>query len=67
MSLWPHFGTYDRFLMRLTKDDSEINLDNDEADVEFAEWKWANPEEVVEQVFSDTRLIMISKKFKDQN
>ncbi|XP_008454741.1 nudix hydrolase 25 isoform X2 [Cucumis melo] len=37
------------FLMRLTKDDSEINLDNDEADVEFAEWKWANPEEVVEQ------------------
>ncbi|XP_038891479.1 nudix hydrolase 25 [Benincasa hispida] len=37
------------FLMRLTKDDSEINLDNDEADVEFAEWKWANPAEVVEQ------------------
>ena len=48
---WLHFVTYDRFLMRLTKDDSEINLDNDEADVEFAEWKWANPEEVVEQVF----------------
>lgn len=41
----------DRYLMKFTKDDSEINLDNDEADVEFAEWKWANPEEVVEQVF----------------
>ena len=56
-----HFVTYDRFLMRLTKDDSEINLDNDEADVEFAEWKWANPEEVVEQVF----LALISLRFLD--
>ncbi|KAK3442617.1 hypothetical protein EUGRSUZ_B02907 [Eucalyptus grandis] len=38
------------FLMRLTKDnDSEINLANGEADTEFAEWKWASPEEVIEQ------------------
>lgn len=36
--------------MRLTNDDSEINLANGEADPEFAEWKWANPEEVIEQV-----------------
>lgn len=40
-----------RFLMRLTRDDdSEINLANGEADTEFAEWKWASPEEVIEQV-----------------
>ncbi|KAK4785245.1 hypothetical protein SAY86_001934 [Trapa natans] len=38
------------FLMRLTRDDdSEINLGNGEADMEFAEWKWSNPEEVIEQ------------------
>ncbi|XP_028757945.1 nudix hydrolase 25-like isoform X1 [Neltuma alba] len=37
------------FLMRLTKDDSEINLATGEADPEFAEWKWAHPEEVIEQ------------------
>ncbi|OIW01989.1 hypothetical protein TanjilG_14020 [Lupinus angustifolius] len=37
------------FLMRLTKDDSEVNLANGEVDPEFAEWKWANPEEVIEQ------------------
>ncbi|KAF2316778.1 hypothetical protein P3X46_026586 [Hevea brasiliensis] len=37
------------FLMKLTKDESEINLANGEADPEFAEWKWASPEEVVEQ------------------
>ncbi|XP_021593263.2 nudix hydrolase 25 isoform X2 [Manihot esculenta] len=37
------------FLMRFTKDESEINLANGEADPEFAEWKWASPEEVVEQ------------------
>ncbi|KAF2305503.1 hypothetical protein GH714_005990 [Hevea brasiliensis] len=37
------------FLMRLTKDESEINLANGEADPEFAEWKWTSPEEVVEQ------------------
>ncbi|KAJ6771869.1 UDP/ADP-SUGAR PYROPHOSPHATASE [Salix koriyanagi] len=38
-----------RFLMRLTKDESEINLASGEADPEFAEWKWASPEEVIEQ------------------
>ncbi|KAF3432186.1 hypothetical protein FNV43_RR26925 [Rhamnella rubrinervis] len=38
------------FLMRLTKkDNSEINLSTGEADPEFAEWKWADPEEVIEQ------------------
>ncbi|EXB89382.1 Nudix hydrolase 25 [Morus notabilis] len=37
------------FLMRLTKDESEVNLANGEADPEFAEWKWATPEEVIEQ------------------
>ncbi|CAK7326738.1 unnamed protein product [Dovyalis caffra] len=37
------------FLMRLKKDESEINLASGEADPEFAEWKWANPEEVIEQ------------------
>lgn len=36
--------------MKLTNDDSEVNLANGEADHEFAEWKWASPEEVVEQV-----------------
>lgn len=36
--------------MRLTKDESEVNLANGEADPEFAEWKWATPEEVIEQV-----------------
>lgn len=36
--------------MRLTKDESEINLANGDADPEFAEWKWASPEEVIEQV-----------------
>jgi len=36
--------------MRLTKDDSEVNLANGEAEREFAEWKWADPEEVIEQV-----------------
>lgn len=36
--------------MRLTKDEGEINLATGEADPEFAEWKWANPEEVIEQV-----------------
>ncbi|WRX14363.1 NUDIX hydrolase domain - like 6 [Theobroma cacao] len=42
-------GQAQKFLMRLTKDESEINLANGEADPEFAEWKWATPEEVVEQ------------------
>ena len=41
----------DRFLMRLTKDESEINLASGEADPEFAEWKWTSPEEVIEQVW----------------
>lgn len=35
--------------MRLTKDDSEVSLANGEADPEFAEWKWASPDEVIEQ------------------
>ncbi|KAL1553657.1 Nudix hydrolase 25 [Salvia divinorum] len=37
------------FLMRFTAEESEINLANGEADPEFSEWKWATPEEVVEQ------------------
>nr|QTU90779.1 nudix hydrolase 2 [Pelargonium graveolens] len=37
------------FLMRLTSDDREINLASGEAEPDFAEWKWTNPEEVVEQ------------------
>lgn len=37
------------FLMKLTKDESEINLATGEVEPEFAEWKWATPEEVVEQ------------------
>ncbi|XP_052187410.1 nudix hydrolase 25 isoform X2 [Diospyros lotus] len=37
------------FLMRLTKDDSEVNLASGEADPEFSDWKWASPEEVIEQ------------------
>lgn len=36
--------------MRLTKDESEINLTNGEAEPEFSDWKWANPQEVIEQV-----------------
>jgi hypothetical protein len=36
--------------MKLKKDDGEINLATGEADPEFAEWKWASPEEVIEQV-----------------
>ncbi|KAL8463627.1 hypothetical protein ACS0TY_033551 [Phlomoides rotata] len=34
------------FLMRLTADESEVNLANE---AEFSEWKWATPEEVIEQ------------------
>ncbi|XP_038715399.1 nudix hydrolase 25-like [Tripterygium wilfordii] len=37
------------FLTRMTNDDSEINLANGGADTEFSEWKWASPEEVIEQ------------------
>ncbi|KAK9935326.1 hypothetical protein M0R45_022432 [Rubus argutus] len=40
---------YLMFLMRFTKDESEINLATGEAEPEFAEWKWASPEEVIEQ------------------
>lgn len=36
--------------MRLTANENEINLATGEADPEFSEWKWATPEEVVEQV-----------------
>lgn len=36
--------------MRLTDDDSQVNLATGEVDPEFSEWKWASPEEVVEQV-----------------
>lgn len=36
--------------MRLTKDESEVNLASGAADTEFSEWKWASPDEVVEQV-----------------
>ncbi|CAB4314758.1 unnamed protein product [Prunus armeniaca] len=42
-------GFFSRFLMRFTKDESEINLANGAADPEFAEWKCASPEEVIEQ------------------
>lgn len=37
------------FLMRLTNGESEVNLATGEADPEFSEWKWATPEEVIEQ------------------
>nr|GMD72452.1 nudix hydrolase 25-like [Ipomoea batatas] len=40
------------FLMRLVKDESEINLATGEAKPEFSEWKWASPEEVIEKVLS---------------
>lgn len=36
--------------MRLTNGESEVNLATGEADPEFSEWKWATPEEVIEQV-----------------
>ncbi|KAF7808748.1 nudix hydrolase 25 [Senna tora] len=37
------------FLMRFTKDETEVNLAYGETDPEFGEWKWASPEEVIEQ------------------
>ncbi|CAG7899066.1 hypothetical protein BRARA_H01912 [Brassica rapa] len=39
------------FLVRLMNDEDEreINLANNEADSEFSGWKWAKPEEVIEQ------------------
>ncbi|XP_068663948.1 nudix hydrolase 25-like isoform X1 [Aristolochia californica] len=36
------------FLMRFTKDDTEINLSAG-VESEFSEWKWTSPEEVIEQ------------------
>ncbi|KAL6001477.1 Nudix hydrolase 25 [Asimina triloba] len=36
------------FLMKLTRDDNEVNIANG-MESEFSEWKWASPEEVVEQ------------------
>lgn len=44
--------------MRFTKDESEINLATGEADAEFAEWKWASPEEVIEQVQQNIILLV---------
>ena len=35
--------------MQLTNDDVEVNLATGEADPEFSEWKWASPEEVIEE------------------
>ncbi|KAL0296633.1 UNVERIFIED_CONTAM: Nudix hydrolase 25 [Sesamum radiatum] len=37
------------FLMRFTADENEINLTSGEAEPEFSDWKWATPEEVIEQ------------------
>lgn len=39
--------------MRSTNAESEINLATGEAEAEFSEWKWAKPEEVIEQVLSE--------------
>lgn len=51
--------------MRLTADESEINLANGGTEPEFSEWKWATPEEVIEQVFIQkfsTPIIRIKKR-----
>ncbi|KAL5722021.1 Nudix hydrolase 25 [Ranunculus cassubicifolius] len=40
------------FLMRLITDDSEIKITSDEVD---PEWKWASPEEVVDQAVDHKR------------
>ncbi|KAH9623150.1 hypothetical protein KSS87_011004 [Heliosperma pusillum] len=37
------------FLVRFKADDHEVNLATGEAEVEFSEWKWATPEEVIDQ------------------
>ncbi|XP_057530490.1 nudix hydrolase 25 [Amaranthus tricolor] len=37
------------FLMRFTADEREINLATGEAEMEFSEWKWATPDEVIDQ------------------
>ncbi|GAB2296967.1 Nudix hydrolase 25 [Dionaea muscipula] len=55
------------FLMRFTAaDDSEINLHNGEAEAEFAEWKWEDPEEVVEQAVDYKRPVYeeVMRNFK---
>ncbi|KAL7090851.1 hypothetical protein ACP275_12G068000 [Erythranthe tilingii] len=54
------------FLMRLTADESEINLATGEADAEFSEWKWATPEQVIEQAVDYKRPTYeeVMKKFR---
>ena len=42
--------------MQLTNDDIEVNLATGEADQEFAEWKWASPEEVIEEASLQKRV-----------
>ncbi|KAF8407662.1 hypothetical protein HHK36_006797 [Tetracentron sinense] len=46
------------FLMRLTRDDSEVNLASGEVEPEFSEWKWTSPEEVIEQVCCNKFLLI---------
>ncbi|PHT33318.1 Nudix hydrolase 27, chloroplastic [Capsicum baccatum] len=51
-SLWGgewHGQAQTRFLMRFTHAEIEINLATGEAEAEFSMWKWAIPEEVIEQ------------------
>ncbi|KAK6146788.1 hypothetical protein DH2020_020657 [Rehmannia glutinosa] len=54
------------FLMRMTADENEINLANGETDPEFSEWKWATPEEVIEQVVDYKRptYVEVMKTFR---
>lgn len=40
----------DRFLVKFTADEREINLATGEAETEFSEWKWATLDEVIDQV-----------------
>lgn len=47
--------------MRLTADEGEVNLANGETEPEFSEWKWATPEEVIEQVFIHSRDSLFSQ------
>ncbi|XP_042488170.1 nudix hydrolase 25-like isoform X1 [Macadamia integrifolia] len=51
------------FLMKLSRDDSEVNLESGEADTEFSEWRWASPEEVIEQCRQWTIREQIMRKF----
>lgn len=53
--------------MRLTKDEREINLGRGEP--EFSEWKWATPEEVIQQVYiyiyisyAPARLVLVNTR-----